>query len=112
MAALNSFWSSKFGATGIYTFTTGLGAALAMIPGTPPGSTSFLLYASQDVYLRQGPAGIAATTADFLLKAGTPWPILIESILDNFISARGVNAAGTLKITNTTDLHITPNTGP
>ena len=108
MSALNGYWSSKLGATGIHAFTLVQSRTLPIVPGVPPGNTLLSIYTTQDVYLRQGGADVVVTTSDFILRAGSPWPLLVENILDNYLAVLGVTESGDLRVTNTTDLVIIP----
>lgn len=103
MGVGDTYYASKAGSTGNLAFTTAQGAATQVLT-TFQKPLLLMLLSDQDVYLIQGDSSVAVTTSDFLLYANTYYPMLVESVYDSYLSARGSTASGTLVYTNVTDL--------
>jgi hypothetical protein len=108
MSLGDAFFACKAGPTGTLAFTTSSTAAHRMLTEIP-GPTLIQLFSDQDVYVRQGASNMdAADSNDFLLLANTYWTLVIEAERENYLRVIGASASGTLRMTNISNLRLTP----
>lgn len=102
MSAMDAWGAGKIGNTNSLSYT-GTTSRTEMVTNTPASTQPrvIVLMATTDVYIRQGGSTVNATTSDFLLRANTYWPVVVQGANDAYIAALRVDTNGTLRITDT-----------
>ena len=91
----NDYWASYFGVTQAVAFTSGAAVRTTLLT---PGH--YLLYSRDGAtYLRQGGSTVVADGNQFLLERETYRDLTVDDASTGYLSIRGVDGSGTLRIT-------------